>query len=72
MRFLLLIAVFFIIGALFIISNENLALSESQNLSIFYSHYSLWLNQVFLNTQILTGDVIKLSWLPNNTTNQNT
>ena len=64
MRILILILMFFIIGALIIISNNNLAMHETENFSNFSETYTGWLNQVYVNVQSITGDVVKLEWFP--------
>lgn len=56
--------IFFILGALFIISNNNLALIKRENIQIFSNLYSKWLNDIYSNTYSLTGKVIQLEWLP--------
>jgi len=55
---------FFFIGAFFIISENNLALSKTGNVDRVIGVYSLWLSQIFDNTLTMTGDVIRMSWLP--------
>ena len=55
---------FFILSALLIISNNNLALHEKENLNQFSEIYTDWLNQVYINTQTITGNIVKMDWLP--------
>ena len=57
---------FFIIGGLLLISNNNLALYKGENVSKFSAIYSEWLGQLFGNSQRLAGNVVKLKWLPTN------
>jgi hypothetical protein len=66
MRFILLILIFFIIGGLFIISNNNLFMYQQGNVVNFVDMYLTWLNQLSSNLNILTGNVIKLDWIPSN------
>jgi hypothetical protein len=56
--------VFFILGALLIISNNNLALYNHSNVKIFLNFYSNWLDDVYSNSLGLTGNIIELDWLP--------
>lgn len=56
--------IFFLLGALLIISNNNLALVNKGNLETFSVLYSAWLNNVYSNTYSLTGKIIQLEWLP--------
>jgi hypothetical protein len=67
MRILIIIISFFIIGALFIISNNNLEMYRNENLSVFGQMYMDWLGQLFSNTQKISGEAIKLNWIPNET-----
>ena len=55
---------FFTLSALLIISNNDLALYEKENYEIFLDSYVGWLNKLFTNSQTLTGEAIKLDWLP--------
>ena len=54
------------ISALIIISNNNLALISDENISLFLNLYSTWANNLYVNIQVLTGEIIKLSWMPEN------
>lgn len=67
MRTLIVIISFFIIGALFIISNNNLQMYKNENLPVFGQMYVNWLGQLFSNTQKISGEAVKLNWLPNKT-----
>ncbi len=55
---------FFVIGALFVISNNNLGMYKQENIKKFSEFYIEWINQVYVNTQTLTGEVVKMKWLP--------
>lgn len=55
---------FFTLSALSIISNNDLALYEKENYEIFLDSYVGWMNKLFTNFQKLTGEAIKLDWLP--------
>jgi len=61
---------FFVISALFIISNNNLAMYKQQNIVNFVDTYLTWLNQIISNTQKITGEIIKLEWLPTGQNNK--
>lgn len=64
MKFVIFILMFFVIGALFIIENNGLVLSKSNNITIFFELYAEWINSLYLNLQILTGRVIQMDWFP--------
>ena len=64
MKIFIFILMFFIIGALLIISNNNLAMCKPENVEKFSELYVEWIDQIYLNAQGLTGEVVKLNWLP--------
>ena len=64
MRVIMTILIFLILGAFFIISNENLALKEKDNFETLKDRYLEWLGNLFDNTKDLTGYVINSDWLP--------
>lgn len=64
MKVFLFVLIFFIIGALLIISNNDLALYNPENIRTFVDLYSNWLENIFLNSFDLIGKVIELDWLP--------
>ena len=64
-RVLILIVAFFLIGALFIIGNNNLELYKKENLNKFGSLYTIWLKQIFSNFNQITGEATKLNWFSN-------
>jgi hypothetical protein len=59
MKIILFIIWFLLIGAFLIISNENIYLNNSQNINHFFNIYSIWLNNMFINSENLIGNVIK-------------
>jgi len=66
MRALLIILMFFVISALLIISNNNLYMIEDKGSSKFLELYGAWLDDVYSNTQTLTGQIVKMEWFPAN------
>jgi len=64
MKILMIIVMFLCIGAFFIISQNNLALNKSENADLFLSTYKGWLSKTFDNLGTLTGQVVKMEWLP--------
>lgn len=66
MKFGIFIVKFFIIGALFIVSNESLYLSEGEDLSRFFDLFSVWMSGLFSQVQEITGYVVDSEWLPEN------
>lgn len=59
------IILFLLLGAFFIVSNENLYLLKREDFSKFYSLYYQWLINIFSNIVSVTGHVVKFHWLPN-------
>ena len=66
MRLFLFVLKFFLLGAFFIVSNNNLALSDSNKRAEFFLSYKVWLGEISENIVSATGHVIKLEWLPRN------
>lgn len=64
MKLLMLIIMFFCIGGFFMISQNNLALNNSEDIDKFISLYSNWLGKNLENFRSLVGHVVKLEWLP--------
>lgn len=64
MKIILIVMMFFVISALFIVSNNNLAMYKQENIVSFVDMYTKWINNLFSNTEKLTGQAIKLDWLP--------
>lgn len=58
------IVMFLLVGAFFIISNNNLALSQEGNGQKFISMYKAWIFSITDNLLKTTGYMIKLDWLP--------
>jgi len=71
MRVFLLILFFLFVSALFIISNQNLALKEKENAMQFGRLYYNWFLNLGNNVFKTTAYVIKFEWMPNinNTSN---
>jgi len=56
------------IGALFIVSNHNLHLADSNERGVFFNVYTDWLSNLFFQGTDVTGYVVKFEWLPNKDT----
>lgn len=55
-----------LLGALFIISNQNLHLGVSQEREIFFNAYLGWTTNIVHQLADITGYVVKFEWLPSN------
>ena len=62
------IIMFLLVGAFFIVGENNLSLNSKENLSKFSALYALWLDNLFNNVGALAGYVVKMEWLPANET----
>ena len=51
-------------SGLLIISNNNLALFEDENVGKFSDLYVGWLDGIYKNAQVLTGNVVGMEWVP--------
>ncbi len=52
------------LGALFIVSNQNLHLADSTERGVFFEDYSVWLENLFGHGKEITAFVVKFEWLP--------
>ena len=55
---------FLLIGAFFIISNEEIKLDNSENINIFFKEYAGWIDSLIGNGKTVSGYIIKMQWLP--------
>ncbi len=68
MKLFLFVMVFLLLGAFFIISENNLSIRGSSNRVELGKLYVSWLGHIALNSANLVGNVVKLDWLPGNKT----
>jgi hypothetical protein len=64
MKFFMFVLIFVCVGLLLIVSNNNLALCQPDDLSKFSELCFVWADLVFENAQTISGEVVKLSWFP--------
>ena len=64
MKTLMLLVMFLLIGAFFIISEENIKLNSSENVSDFFKEYGAWIDSLTDNGKTVLGYVVKMGWLP--------
>lgn len=64
MKIAMVIVKLLILGALFIISNQNLHLLVDEEREIFFDYYSGWIENLIHQGVDITGYVIKFEWLP--------
>ena len=71
MKIYLFILKFLFIGALFIVSNNNLHLINLEERNVFYSNFYSWLSGLFDSVGQITGYITKSEWLPQTNPQQN-
>ena len=64
MKVLIFVVLFLLIGAFFIISNENIKLNSQENVKFFFEAYGFWLDKLVDNGKTVSGYVVKMEWLP--------
>ena len=64
MKTFLFIILFLLVGGFFIISNQEIALNSSENVSLFFNEYGEWIDSLFGNGRVVVGYVAKMEWLP--------
>jgi len=65
MKVFMFVIMFLLVGAFFIISNEELPLDSSENIDLFFEKYGDWADGLFSNGRTVIGYVAKMEWLPN-------
>lgn len=64
MKFLIILFMFFILGALFVISNDQINFSGNSEEKVFFDLYLDWVDGIFGNAKSVTGYAINMDWLP--------
>ncbi|MEK6871939.1 MAG: hypothetical protein AABX16_03485 [Nanoarchaeota archaeon] len=64
MKLLMFIVLFLFLGAFFIIAEREIPINSADNVALFFSHYSQWIDSVFENTKMTSGYIVKMEWLP--------
>lgn len=64
MKIIMFVIVFLLIGAFFIISNNNLHLGDTEQREQFMQSYHGWFVKIADNAIGISGYVVKMDWLP--------
>ena len=64
MKLTIVILMLFVLVCLLIISNNNLALSDSKNFEKFSELLVEWLDKLFNNLKSITGEAVNMDWAP--------
>ena len=70
MKLYLVLLKLFVISALLIVSNRNLALHDASARELFIDEYYHWLSGTFDKGAFLTGYVVRSEWLPDTSSNR--
>ena len=62
----LIIVIFLLMNAFFIISENNLKLNDPENIKVFMSAYVGWFKSIGNNLGTITGNAVDLTWIPTN------
>ncbi len=64
MKIFIFILLFFVVVGLVIVNNNQLHLSNTNELKTFSELYEQWLGETYSNFWSITGHITKLNWLP--------
>lgn len=64
MKVWIILVLFLLLGAFFIISNENLHLSEKDEAMQFGRNYYSWFGDLFSSAKGVAGYAVKSEWFP--------
>lgn len=64
MKTLMFLIFFLLLGAFFIISENNIQLNSIDNLRLFSDSYFFWLDGLTDNAKTVSGYVTGMQWLP--------
>ena len=64
MKITIIIIKLLFLGALFIVSNQNLHLIDTDERAIFTDMYSKWISSLVVQGGEVTGYIVKFKWLP--------
>ena len=64
MKIALILVIFILMNGFLIISNNNLALKDTNSLQKFFTLYGEWISKIGDNFTQITGNVVDLDWAP--------
>ncbi|MBU0959692.1 MAG: hypothetical protein KKB31_07130 [Nanoarchaeota archaeon] len=64
MKVLVVLLMFFVLGSLLIVSNNNLFLSDSEDAKTFGNLWVGWIEKIYENSRSITGNLVKMNWSP--------
>jgi hypothetical protein len=64
MKWLLFLMFFFLLGAFFIISNNNLHVGNPEQFNSFMTQYYGWFFKIAENAGSVTGYMVNVDWMP--------
>ena len=66
MKIMIFLIIVFVMASLLVIESNHLNVSNNQDMQNFKNIYGNWINKIYQNTISVTGDAIKLNWMPEN------
>jgi hypothetical protein len=69
-KILTFVIVFLVIGAVFIVVNLGLNITNKNDQSVFLGEYGKWIKQSFINAKNVVGYAVKMEWIPKEDPNQ--
>ena len=64
MRLFMVVVMLLFLGTFFIVSNENLRLSDEKDFGEFSGYFYSWLDGLYYNVRSITAHAVKLDWMP--------
>jgi len=64
MKILIFLFMILIISSLIIFESNNLQITDKNDMKTFSEKYTKWADEIYTNLQNITGQAIKLNWLP--------
>jgi len=63
MRLFAILVTVLLLGALFIIAENNIHITEGEELQILSAQYTLWLSKMFKTGGNIAGNAVRMEWL---------
>ncbi len=64
MKIFIFLFMIIVLTSLIILESNNLQISEKEDIKIFKNELKNWANEIYLNIQQITGQTIRMDWLP--------
>lgn len=64
MKIFIFLIIILVVGSLLIIENNNLSISKKDDANLFVDYSAKWAGNVYSNFIEITGNAVRMSWLP--------